>query len=231
MLLQSWRQVAFLHWRVAPKVVRPLVPSAFELDTFDGSAWVSLVSFDMPRMRGGGLPPIPGLAKAAETHIRTYVRGPDRRRGIWMTSLEIEPFQAAVLGRVPFSLPYWWASMVVARDTSMVRYRVERKAPKEARFDLDLRLGDAYADDEVTPLDHFVTARWVLYAGAAPVRSALLVEHPRWQLRRATVERLEETLTTSDGFPELGPPDLVHFSEGLDARLSYPHLIRPGKRG
>ncbi len=230
MLVQAWRECVFLHWRLEPRAVRPLVPPVFELDTFEGSAWVSLIAFDMPKMRPGGLPPIPGLASAAEAHIRTYVRGPDGRRGIWMTSLAIDPLQAAILGRVPFTLPYWWASMVVARDEDVVRYRVERRAPKKARLDLDLRIGEPYEDHEPTALDHFVTARWVLYAGVAPLHAALLVEHPRWPLRRASVERLEESLTTSDGLSELGAPDLVHFSDGVDARLGFPRPARPASR-
>ncbi len=229
MLLQAWRDVTFLHWPLDPAALRPLVPPAFEVQTAEGSAWISVIAFAMPRIRPGGMPPIPGIASANETHIRTYVRGPDGRAGIWMTSLGIDPLAAAIGGRIPFALPYWWADMDVEREGDVVRYRVRRRL-REARFDLDVRAGRPYEDAELSDLDHFLTARWVLYSGLGRVRAAILVEHPRWPLRRALVERLDQTLTRSDGIllPDRAP--LAHFSDGVDARLSWP---RPfvGPRG
>ncbi|MCC6807547.1 MAG: DUF2071 domain-containing protein [Deltaproteobacteria bacterium] len=49
--VHHWRDLAFLHWRVPEAALRPLVPSALEIDTFDGSAWIGLVLFTMPRVR------------------------------------------------------------------------------------------------------------------------------------------------------------------------------------
>src|SRR5689334_14871792 len=39
-MFQCWCDLTFLHWRYPPESVRPHLPPALELDTFDGSAWV-----------------------------------------------------------------------------------------------------------------------------------------------------------------------------------------------
>ena len=221
MLYQAWRNCAFLHWGFDPDAVRPHIPPAFELDMFEGKAWVGLISFRMPSMRGGFLPPIPGLRSAAETHLRTYVRGPDGRRGIWMLSLDIDPITAALTGRFGFALPYWWTSMSVERTAKLARYRVRRRGA-EGQLDLDLSVGAPLKDADLGALDHFLTARWVLYSGAGPVRAALLTEHPRWRFRRVSVRRVEESFTKVSGLPSPESPPLVHFSDGVDARIGWP---------
>jgi uncharacterized protein YqjF (DUF2071 family) len=70
-------------------------------------------------MRPGRLPPIPGRQSGAESHLRTYVVDVGRR-GIWMLSVDIDPLLAAVGGRIPFFLPYWWASIRI--DRARVRH-------------------------------------------------------------------------------------------------------------
>ena len=222
MLLQAWRQCSFLHWPVDPELLRARIPSQFEIETFDDRAWVSIISFQIARMRPGMLPPVPGFRSAAETHIRTYVTGPDGRRGIFFTSLDIDPPQAAFLGRFGFALPYWWSRISVEREGVAYRSRTRRRPPGKGSFELDLLVGEPVPEESLTDRDWFLTARWVLYNGLGPVRGAVYAEHPRWRFREATVTHLEQTLTAADGLPPLDGDPIVHFSDGVDARLSWP---------
>jgi uncharacterized protein len=224
MLYQDWRDCSFLHWSYEPGILRQHVPRGFEVETFEGRAWVSLISFRISMMRPGALPPIPGLRTAVESHLRTYVVGPDGRRGIWMLSLDIAPLAAAVLGRFGFALPYWWSRMEVSKRGNTVTYRVRRQPRQEARLDLQMRLGAAIDDTKLGELDHFLTARWVLYSGVGSIHAAILTEHPRWRFRQASVLRLNQTVTPVGGLPPANGAPLVHFSEGVDARLSWPRL-------
>src|SRR5690625_5877801 len=43
--VQHWKTPAFFHWRVPYDTLRALVPSPFELDTFNNETWVSVVPF------------------------------------------------------------------------------------------------------------------------------------------------------------------------------------------
>src|SRR5258706_16407793 len=74
----DWRDVLFVHYSIDPAILGPHVP--FELDLFDGRAWVSIVAFTQARFRpawGGRL--AEWLMRPVATHgflnLRTYVRG------------------------------------------------------------------------------------------------------------------------------------------------------------
>ena len=70
-MLQEWRDLAYLHWRYPPATVQALLPEGFTVDTFDGSAWGGLVPFHMQRIRLPGLPPLGRFSTFPETNVRT----------------------------------------------------------------------------------------------------------------------------------------------------------------
>src|SRR5204863_523519 len=53
-MTQSWHDLLFAHWRVDERLLRPHVPAAFDLDRFDGSAWLGVVPFTMSRVAPRG---------------------------------------------------------------------------------------------------------------------------------------------------------------------------------
>jgi hypothetical protein len=61
-----------------------------------------------------------------------------------------------------------------------------------------------------------------MYLGIGPVWASVVVEHPRWPLRTATTERLDENMLTRVGLPSPEEPPMVHFSDGVDARIGWP---------
>jgi uncharacterized protein len=225
MLIQGWRHCSFLHWSFEPDVLRPTVPPDLDLDIYDGRAWVSLISFAIPRMRPGRLPPIPSLQSGAESHLRTYVVD---RVG---TTRHLDalgrhrPAPRRVGGRIPFLLPYWWASTRIDRGEGSVRSTVIRRVVGGARLDLELAIGRRHPRRELSELDDFLTARWLLYAGIPSLLTALTTDHPPWALRRTTVERLEQTVTRAAALPDPDAPPIVHFSDGVTARLSRPRRV------
>ncbi|MFS0734624.1 DUF2071 domain-containing protein [Microbacterium sp. 1P10UB] len=69
---QRWRAACFLHWRVDPAVVAPLLPPGTRPDVFDGSAWVGLIPFVLSEFRFLPLPPVPLVGSFVEINVRTY---------------------------------------------------------------------------------------------------------------------------------------------------------------
>ena len=61
-----------MHWSFPLEQVRPLVPSALELDAWDGRAWIGLVPFAMREIRSSWMPRRPSF-DFLETNVRTYV--------------------------------------------------------------------------------------------------------------------------------------------------------------
>src|SRR6266702_3134927 len=59
MLRQSWRELLFAHWPMAAQALRPLIPAALTLDTFEREAWVGIVPFQMREVCPRGMPALP----------------------------------------------------------------------------------------------------------------------------------------------------------------------------
>ena len=107
---QKWHDLLFMHWRIPPATLRPLIPSALELDQFEGSAWLGVVPFRMTGVRLRATPGIPGLSAFPELNVRTYVTK-DGKPGVWFFSLDAASSIAVAAARAWFHLPYFRARM------------------------------------------------------------------------------------------------------------------------
>jgi uncharacterized protein len=104
----------------SPGVIRPLIPSLLEIDTFDGWCWIGVVPFRMTGVRPRFVP----LSFAfPELNVRTYVKSPGRS-GVWFFSLWL-------------GLPYYDARMTVELDQDVVHYKSVRLNEKAAPAEFD----------------------------------------------------------------------------------------------
>ena len=211
---QSWLDLTFLHWRYAPSIVRPFVPSNLELDLYDGTAWVGLVPFRIAGLTHPRAPEIPWLSNFAETNVRTYVFDQEGRRGVWFFSLDAARWPAVLGARAGYALPYYWARMRVDAAAGSVHYRSERLAGPAARSNLDIQIGPPIA--QPSELEVFLTARFRLYAKRRRRLLRAGIEHAPWPLQEAHVIRQEQSLVQAAGLPEPAGAPLVHFASRVD---------------
>jgi uncharacterized protein YqjF (DUF2071 family) len=237
LLRASWDTMTFVHWRVEPERIQALLPEGLQVDVYDGSAWVGLTPFVMGNMRPLSLPDLPdsrsipgrkkltGVADVAstpETNLRTYVRGPDGRDGLWFLTIDAGNAALAALIRAAVGAPYHHADMAVTRDGDTVTYTGSRRSAQEG-YRLQVQAGDPITPSE---LDIWVTSRWRAYTYHLGRLLVTPVEHEPWPLREATVGSLDENLTNSVGLHGLGEPELVHYSDGVKkVRLGRPALL------
>jgi uncharacterized protein len=229
-LFMSWHDLLFMHWPVSQEVLRPLVPPALSLDTFDGSAWLGITPFRMSGTRPRSLPSVPPLSNFPELNVRTYVTA-GGRPGIWFFSLDAHSRIAVLLARATFSLPYYDARMscrVVSDE--VVHYRSVRthQGAPEARFAGRYRpVGDPFNSRPGT-LEHFLTERYCLYSvsGRGNVYRGDIHHHP-WPLQRAEVEIESLAMTEQIGvaLPKMEP--ILHFSSRLDVLAWPPKRVTP----
>ena len=66
-----WVDLLFAHWPVPVEALRPLVPAALEIDTFEGQAWLGIVPFRMEDVAPRFLPAPPGPGAFPELNVRT----------------------------------------------------------------------------------------------------------------------------------------------------------------
>jgi uncharacterized protein YqjF (DUF2071 family) len=224
-MLQRWEQLSFLHWPYRPEVVQRVLPDGLEPDTFDGRAWVGIIPFRLT-VRIPGLPAVPWASTFNEVNVRTYVLGPDGRRGIWFLSLDAARLGAVVAARHSYRIPYMWAETTLAERGSLIRYRVRRRWPrKEAGLDTTLDRQDRVR--EPSELERFLTCRWRLYSPrslrlpADRIRfSSTDVDHPPWPLHRARVRVIDERLIEATGLPAPPGEPLAHYSPGVQVRFA-----------
>ncbi|MDX6480873.1 MAG: uncharacterized protein QOG85_1383 [Gaiellaceae bacterium] len=177
---QTWVNLLFAHWKVAPELLRPHVPERLELDEHDGSAWIALTPFAVTGLRLRGTPPLPLVSQFLELNCRTYVRGADGRPGIWFFSLDASSRGAVAVARRTYELPYRHARFETAGDE--VRVHTEGGGEFRAVY---RGTGEPAAPVEGS-LEHFLTERYCLYAGDGGLRAE--IHHAPWPLQPAEAE-------------------------------------------
>ena len=223
-MVQRWDDLAFISWAFDPQTVERLLPAGLEVDLFDGAGWVSLVPFRLT-VRLPETPAVPWVSRFPEINVRTYVRGPDGRRGIWFLSLDASRLGAVVAARRSYRLPYMWSRTRIERHGQTRRYTGRRRWPESgATWDLSVDVGGEL--ERVDDLHRFLTARWRLYSPRPldlPARAVSFVtttvEHPPWPLRHARLSEGRETLVHETGLPGPSSSPVVAFSPAVTVRF------------
>ncbi len=228
-MTQWWRDVTFLHWRVPPEHVAPLLPPGTRPDTLDGTTWVGLIPFRMVGAGVGRGPAVPWLGTFAETNVRLYSIDESGRRGVVFRSLEATRLAVVLGARAVFGIPYCWARMSIERDDSdpagaTLSYRTSRRWPGAAGVggSIVVRPGAPVAAPD--PTEVFVTARWAAHSRHLGRLLHVPNEHAPWPLRRAELLRLDDSLVAAAGLPGVTEraPDSVLFSDGVHTRFGRP---------
>jgi len=188
---QRWEDLLFLSWPVPVDALRSFVPGPVEVDTFDGSAWVSVVPMWMEGAHFRGLPPIPHLASFPEVNVRTYVRVGDHR-AVWFLSLDTQSHVNVFIARHAFHLPYFFAEVAMdrGREISFRSARADDEAAFDVRYSPD---GDERIPVEGT-LEHFLTERYAMAcAGHDDTLYRGDIQHDPWSIRSTkwTPKRLD----------------------------------------
>jgi len=232
-----WLNLTMLHWRYPLEEVQALVPPEFTVESFDGSAWVGVVPFEM-EIDIPFAPEMKSILHFPETNVRTYVHGPSGEPGVWFWSLEASSLSAVVTARSAYQVPYFWSDMSVDRvdssgstataDTSgpghRLRYETRRRWPKPTGVtsNVVVEVGDAILEEETTELDNFLTSRWALYGAAWNFRSYAPMFHEPWPLYEAKVLHCDDQLVAATGLSQPEDDPIVHYSPAVNVRCGWP---------
>jgi uncharacterized protein YqjF (DUF2071 family) len=226
---QRWERLTFLHWPFDPEMVQRLVPPGLRVETHDGAAWVGLVPFFMHVATAGGRE-VPWASTFCETNVRTYVRDHEGRSGIWFFSLDAARLGAVATARTTYRLPYFWSSMRLVEADGEISYDCRRRwpGPRGTTSRVTIRAGTPFDAGALGELDHFLTARWVLFSVTGSRHRFAQAWHEPWPLRRARLVDLDDNLVAAAGFPQPAGEPLVHYSPGVDVRIGRPERYGPG---
>jgi uncharacterized protein len=235
LLVADWLGALFLNYEIDAGRLQPFVP--FNLDLWNGRAFVSLVAFTMRGMRLARLGALGAwVCKPIATHeflnLRAYVRHGDDAAICFLA--EWLPNRLSVLcGPLLYALPYRHASIQYGRAGPLLRGTV---VARKGRFQYEGKLhNQIFRECGEGSLDHFLIERYMAFnAGhftpAQPnvTRRRFRVWHEPWRQVRAEVCVRDDTL------PETMAPWWRHaqfvsanYSPGVcDVRMSAPQRVR-----
>jgi len=218
-----WEQLLFLHWPVDADLLRPHLPEALELETFDGKAWLGVVPFMMAATRMRWLPPMPTAARFPECNLRTYVRHRHDseyggRPGVWFFSLDAQSRLAVEAARLGFGLPYFKAQMQCESVVDVVHYRSRRtdRRASSAQFAASWRATALASPAVANTFEHFLVERYCLYA----LRRGRLVRgditHRPWQLAPVELDLQANDMTRLLNLELRGEPVSALAAQPID---------------
>ncbi|HUE83120.1 MAG TPA: DUF2071 domain-containing protein [Pyrinomonadaceae bacterium] len=217
---QNWGKLLFMHWPIDAGLLRPLIPPALEIDTYDGSAWIAIVPFTMWDIRPlpPYMPPVPGLAAMHELNVRTYVQI-DGEPGVWFFSLDCNSRAAVLAARTFFFLPYYNADIDLKQEGQTIDYTLKRTDSPSAAFSARWEIGAPLPTAEPGSLEFFLTERYCLYSARKEKIYRARIQHQPWPLQRAEVSAFSSTIIEASGLPELTSEPLLHYAEELSVEI------------
>ncbi len=223
-MTQTWHDLLFAHWALDPAAVRARVPRAFDLDIWEGHAWIGVVPFHMSNVAPRGVPALPWLSRFPEINVRTYVRVGDRP-GVLFFSLDAGRALAVGGARLLFNLPYFTAAMTVRHRGAGVAYTSRRLHGRPAEFVGTYSPAGASFEAAAGSLEYFLTERYCLYQldhRGRPYR--MEIHHPPWPLQAAEAQIQRSTMADAAGFTLAGEP-LLHFAARQDVVAWAPERL------
>ncbi|WP_135820665.1 YqjF family protein [Halostella litorea] len=215
-----WRDLLFAHYPVALDRLRPRLPDAVSLETFDGQAWLGVVALTMTDVR-------PRFAPFGRTfpqvNLRTYVTI-EGDPGVYFLSMDADERLAVTAARRTLGVPYYLSDASIRRRGSAVTVTSERVQAGEP----DARLRATYEPDgPLEPVadgsfEDFAIDRYRLYLPGRGGIYTALVDHDPWRLRTATAEIAENTLFSAAGVGRPSADPRLHVAPAYDATLRDP---------
>ncbi|HYH87420.1 MAG TPA: DUF2071 domain-containing protein [Pyrinomonadaceae bacterium] len=231
LMRQWWGKLLFMHWPIAPGLLRSLVPPHLSIDTYDGQAWIGVVPFTMWGVRPYFTPPVPGLNSFHELNVRTYVHY-DGVPGVLFLSMDINSPVAKWGGRQFYFLPYYDAEMSLRQDGQRIFYGSRRTSSDTppAVFDAEWSFGEPLPQTEPDSLDFFLTERYCLYTAHEQQLYRCRIHHEPWPLRRAELAAHHSTLLEALGLPAPAGEPLLHYAEEIKVDIWPLARVEKGTR-
>jgi uncharacterized protein YqjF (DUF2071 family) len=214
---QTWHDLLFAHWPIAPVAMRSLVPSQLALDLFDGQCWVGVVPFRMSGIRARGTPALPGLSRFPELNVRTYVTH-GGKPGVYSFSLDAANLPAVWAARKFYHLPYFHAAMQSDERDGAINYS-SRRFRTAAEFRGRFRPTAEVRLSEKETIEHWLTERYCLYTAHRGQVFRGEIHHVPWPLQDAEAEIETNTVAAAANIPLPNTAPLLLFARRLDVLI------------
>lgn len=218
---QSWRDLLFIHWPVPLEEIRKHVPSSLHIDTFDGSAWLSIVIFEMKGIYIRGLPPFSILPPFPEINVRTYVHH-NGKPGVYFMSLDVNDWMSYTVAKRWLHLPYQPANISIQKDENTYHYSSNRAKQSNSSI---TSMGSYTPSQKVFfpingTLEHWLTERYCFFSESKKgVMYCCEIHHLPWPLQNAEFSIKKNTLIDPFQIDLASVGPISYFSNGVDSLI------------
>jgi uncharacterized protein YqjF (DUF2071 family) len=225
--LLDWRSVIFLHLAVPPEDLQPVVP--FPLDLHEGTAYVSIVTFDQRNFRlpvGGPLAHIVHfIGSNLFCNVRTYVRVGEEPGVFFMTEWVPNPIGALFAPIYP-GLRYRLARLQFERQGN----RALRTAfTQEGRLTLEAEIpeGVPLSPPPAGSVADFCLERYTAFARSPLGDMRFHIWHPPWpQTDTQALMTSNRPLMTRSWFGAASPAGAQYSPGIVGVRVGLPKPLR-----
>lgn len=226
---QTWSNLFFTHWPIAPEMIRPYIPQSLQIDTFNRYAWVGVVLFVMKGVYPRGLNCISLIRPFPEINVRTYVQF-DGKPGIYFLSIDVGDWASCTIAKRWFRLPYFSSDVFFDRKDQNFYFQSNRKGIANTTIKFNgkyIPLPGVFYPQKGT-LDHWLTERYCLYS--KDQKGNLYcgeIHHRPWPLQNAESEIPTNSLLSPFNFDLTGVKPISHYSKGVDSFIWNIKKIQP----
>ena len=206
MYYQEWNRVLFLHYQVPVELLRDLIPKELTIDSFEGTAYISIVPFTMENIRPRFLPSLNFVSNFGEINVRTYVVK-DGRSGVYFLNIEAEKYLSAFLSKKLSGLPYEKSNIKITGS----KY-ISQNINKGFFLDTEYTIGEKIQNK--TALDLWLTERYCLYVDNKDSLFRYEIHHEEWDLNTVQLKKLDLNYEIGK-LKVTESTDLVHYSKGV----------------
>lgn len=203
---QEWNEAVFLHWQVEMEDLMEFVPKDLEIDLFEGKPWISLVAFNMERIRPRYLPSLSPISNFGEINIRTYVKFKGKT-GVYFLSMEGGKKLSCFVAKTLSELPYRYSKM--NRDVGTFK---SSNTVYNDHFEVEFGIKEKLS--QKTEIDKWLTERYGLFQDAKNFINEFEIHHIEWPVNN--IEIKSKTIS----YPRFASllskePDLCRYSSGV----------------
>jgi uncharacterized protein YqjF (DUF2071 family) len=221
----TWRDGLFAHWPVEASRVRPLVPDELDVDTREGSAWVSALPSLVEASRPWFLPECAGLT-FPQVNLRTYVRN-EGRAGVYFLSLDAATSLGVRVARTLWGLPYHRAEIDFESVGERRRFDCRRRHTDRhpVRFAAEYRPTGRPGRADPDSLSAFLAERYRLYLVRSGTVWCARVGHDPWRLCPAEARVHADALLESVGLPAPADEPMVRYAPRVEFTIRTPFRV------
>jgi uncharacterized protein YqjF (DUF2071 family) len=225
---QTWNNIVWCHWPVAPEQVAALLPEGLTPHLFDGTAWVGLIPFSMQDLRlPGVLAAITRLFRVSnfgEVNVRTYVQGPTGQTGVWFFTLDSDDWLAVATANTAFGLPYRLAT-TTWDETGDTRRWTSHRRRDGARTEISVSIPAETWRPAAPGLEQFLVERYHLYTLRRGRLFRGRLRHEPWTVAPATLTHLVSDTVAAAGLSVSGEPHVL-VGHAVDVTVYPLHRVR-----